>query len=91
MRELQPELKDIIEMIRRYNATNPNSCFFFSFLDFEPDPDTKCEECEGYCEKISDRKSIYGGCGDLYTLREMAKDMRDLIEDYCEDDGFVNF
>jgi len=86
-----PELKDIIEMVKRYSISNPDACFIFGFLGFEEDKNHICEEYgEHGCSKISESKTSLGAYGDLETLRHMLNDLRNGIEDFQEE-GFVSF
>ncbi len=89
--EMSPELKDIVEMVKRYNVSNNQGCFLFSFVGFDKDLENKCKECGDYCGKINDSKTLSGACGDLYTLREMLNHMRDSVEDNINDEGYVSF
>jgi hypothetical protein len=88
---LVPELKDLIEMIYRYCASNENNVtFVYSFIGFEKDPEHKCVDCGDDCEKISEKKSTMGAYGDLEGVRALLNDLRDMIEDEADEEGFVN-
>lgn len=89
-REISPELKDIREMIKRYNVSHKEGCFIFTFVGFEKDMENKCE-CGEQCSKVREDKTLCGVHGDLFTLREMLNHMRDEIEDNIDENGFVNF
>jgi len=84
------ELKDIIEMVYRYNATHKDGCFLFRFIGFKKDPNCKCVECGEDCDEIDDSKSLIGAHGDLETLREMSNELRTMIENMTDENGFVN-
>lgn len=88
--EVIPEIKDILEMIHRYNAANPNSIFIYGFLGFEKDAEHRCKECGDNCEKVSMKKSALGGFGHIYDIRSLLNDLRDMAEDTIDEDGFVN-
>lgn len=86
--ELMCELKDILEMIHRFNAVCKTGCFIFNFVGFK-DADTTCECGEDHME-FDDSKAIFGAMGDIQTLRELCQMNRDLIEDGKDNEGFVN-
>jgi hypothetical protein len=89
--ELQPELSDIIEMIHRYCSSNKNEVsFVWSFVGFKEDPEHKCVECGDNCDIVDDKKSMVGAYGDLETLRILTNELRDVIEDEVDEDGFIN-
>jgi len=85
------ELHDLLEMIKRYNATCPNGCFVFAFVGFERDMENICEECGDHCDKISDKHTISGGHGDVFILRDILNSLRDMVEEEKDDEGFVSF
>jgi hypothetical protein len=86
--QLLPELKDINEMILRYNATHPDGCFLFRFVGYK-DTDEVCPDCGEKCMCAYDeRKSDLGIYGDIETVRDMINELRDIAEDNQED-GFV--
>ena len=85
-----PEIKDILEMIRRYNASNPQSIFVYGFWGFEKDPDHTCCECGEDCEQISERKSSMGALGNIYDLRDLLNNLRDMVEEEKDEEGMVN-
>lgn len=88
---MSPELKDIIDSIHRYCASNKNDVsFVWSFIGFKKDTEHKCVDCGGDCDIISDEKSRLGAYGDKETLRILLNDLRDLIEDEADEDGFIN-
>jgi hypothetical protein len=88
---LSPELKDIIENIKRYCASNTNTCFVYGFVGFKKDPEHKCEDCGDECEEIDDSRTQVGAYGDLGSLRNLLNSLRDEVEDNPGRDGFVNF
>jgi hypothetical protein len=88
-KELSPEIKDILEMVKRYNVLHPEANFFYYFLDFEKDLNHKCEDCGDNCSKPSINKSAMGACGDIWTLREMINTLRDCMEENQDEDGIV--
>ncbi len=80
--EIQPELSDILEMIRRYNAANRHQCcFIFDFLAFEHGKKT--------C-KLKDKAMRLGMYGHIEQLRLMLNELRDFAEDAIDENGFVN-
>lgn len=88
--EMQPELKDILEMLNRYTAANKDGvCLVYNLIGFKKDEEHKCTDCGGDCESINDTASRLGAYGDIHTLRAMINELRDMIEDTHED-GFVN-
>jgi len=87
---LSPELKDIIEMIYRYCATNKNNVsFVYSFIGFRKDPTHKCIDCGDDCEQVGEDISTSGAFGDIYTVRELLNELRDIVEEEQEE-GFIN-
>ena len=89
-KEYCPELRDIMEMIQRYNATNKERAIIFSFVTWKDEEEDICEDCGSPCESIDKSKSMAGAYGDLQVLRDMLNDLRDLIEDKCGEKDFVN-
>ncbi len=87
---LLPELKDIINRIKAFNATHPEGLFLYHFLGFKKS-DEICEDCGGHCDGFDPNKSMLGAFGDIDTLRMMSNDLRDLIEDNKDVNDFVNF
>lgn len=87
--EYNPELKDILEMINRYNVSHKEGCFLFHFVGFKKDLEHKCECCNDFTDIIDDTKSMVGAYGNLEMLRDMINMLRDIVEDGAED-GFVN-
>ena len=89
--KIQPELRDIIEMLNRFNASNKNNtCFIWSTVAFKKETGTKCDCCGDECDTVNDEASRFGAYGDKETLRIMINDLRDLVEDCSDEDGFVN-
>ena len=84
-----PELKDIVEMINRYNATNVEGYFVFRFVGFSKDKTHKCEDCGEECSEYDDTKSLIGAYGYLEDLRMMINELRDVVEDNINEDGFI--
>lgn len=88
--KIQPELRDIMEMIYRYNATNKEAFFIFRFVGFKKDPTQKCTDCGDYCDVYDEESSALGAFGDKEMLRTMMNELRDAIEDEADEDGYVN-
>jgi hypothetical protein len=87
--QLLPELKDIREMILRYNVTHPEGCFIFRFVGYK-DVDEICPDCGEKCMcEIDERKSDIGAFGDIETVRAMLNELREVVEDNKTTDGFV--
>jgi len=90
----QPELADIIEMIKRYSASNKNKvCFIASFVAFKETSKRKCSDCGENCDhEISDEGSSILAYGDKETLREILNNLRDMTEDFseAEETDFIN-
>jgi hypothetical protein len=87
--KIQPEIKDIIEAIRRYLAVNNGVCFIGSFTAFE----CKCKDCSKSGEDeigIKDDASTMFAFGDLESLRCELNGLRDMVEDEVDEDGFVS-
>jgi hypothetical protein len=90
--KLSPELRDIIENIKRYSATNKNEAIFvYGFIGFKKDPEHKCIDCGEDYDQVSDEKSTFGAYGDINNVRMLLNDLRDFVEDSVDEDGFVNF
>lgn len=91
--KLSCELRDILEMIKRYNISHKEGCFLYSFVGWEPDMENKCEQCGDFCSKFCDEKSTLGAYGDLETLRTMIESLRCIIEEDANtnEEKFVNF
>ena len=71
---LLPELKDIKEMVMRYNATHPEGCFILRFVGYK-DSDDICPDCGKKCMCTYDeRKSDIGIYGDIETVRDMLNE-----------------
>jgi hypothetical protein len=90
MDNLSPELKDLLENVKRYCASNEDVCFVYGFVGFKKDPEHKCEDCGDECSEVDDTKTQLGAYGDLPTLRNILNNLRDTIEDSSGRDGFVN-
>lgn len=89
--ELSCELKDIMEMICRYNTSHPMGAFVFRFVGFEEDKEHVCEECGENCSmKYSDKHSMFGIHGDIETVRTMLEELRNIAEDEKDEEGWVN-
>jgi len=88
--ELSPELKDILEMIKRYSITNKDGCFIYNFIAFKKVPGTECEGCGEEHDQVDMNKSQIGAVGDINTLRNLSNMIRDVIEDEVDEDGCVN-
>jgi len=88
---LYPELKDIIQAIIRYNVLHPKGCFLFNFIGWKKDSKNICPDCGEPEEEYDTNKSAIGGHGDLEMLRMLSNELRDSIEDYVKEDGFVSF
>ena len=89
MDNTMPELKNIIEMIYRYNTLHKEGCFIFNFIGWKKDPNHKCVDCGDNCDEIDENKSILGAYGNIEDLREMLNGLRDIVEDNSNEDGFV--
>lgn len=88
-KNLQCELKDILEMVHRYNAIHKEGCFIFRFVGFKDDPENICE-CGECCSQYDENKSLLGAYGELETVREMLNELRDVVEDCVDEDGFIS-
>jgi hypothetical protein len=89
--EVQPELSDILEMLKRYVEANKRKvCFVGNFVAFKNIPGTKCKECGDECDCVNEKASRILAYGDKETLRMMLNDLRDTIEDESNEEGFVN-
>ena len=76
--ELQPELKDIQEMISRFCAANGNDVIFIAdFLAIN-----------GETGKVKD--SILGVYGNKEDLVVALNHLRDIVEDAADEEDFVN-
>ena len=82
---IQPELQDIMEMIRRYIAVNKQGvCFVGGFLAV-----TDKGTCpEDFVKEDASRMIAYGP---KEVLRSILNDLRDEVEDSADEDGFLNF
>lgn len=77
--EMQCEMKDIIEMIRRFVIANKHEVAFVgSFIAFDNNGEVK------------DEANLMLGYGEKDVLRLTLNDLRDMIEDDVDKDGFVN-
>ena len=83
---LQLECRDIIEMISRYVASNRNKvCFIGSFIAID---EKKLEKNED--DIIKEGSDLMVAFGDKDSLRIMLNELRDIVEDEADKDGFVN-
>ena len=85
----QPEINGIIESIHRYIAVNNGACFVGSFVAFE----CRCKDCSKSGEEevdVKDDASRVFAFGDIETLRIELNELRDLIEDEVDEEGFVS-
>jgi len=83
------ELKDIREMIYRYNVVHPEGCFVFNFVGYK-DSDEICPDCGEKCMcEFDENKSILGICGDIETVRNMLNELRDIAEDEKDENETV--
>lgn len=89
--KLYPELKDLLRMVYRYNTSHNDGCFLFRFVGYKKDPEHKCIDCGDSCDIYDEEKSLVGAYGDKETLRSMLNELRDLIEDMADEEGFVTF
>lgn len=89
--EVQPELKDIHEMILRYiQANKKNVMFIGGFVAFKHDKGT-CENCGGDdCNIVKEDASRLMIYGNLLQLRDLNNELRNAIEDEADETGFVN-
>jgi len=84
---LQCELRDLMEMIRRFIAANNDKvCFVGNFVAF----DTKGKN-KGDFLNTKDGCNIMVSYGQIDTLRTMLNDLRDAVEDEADEDGEVSF
>lgn len=88
---MYPELKDIINRIQAFNVTHPEGRFIYAFIGFKKDEENKCEECGDFCDCIDDNKTTFGAYGFIDEVRNLSNGLRDIIEDECDEEGFVNF
>lgn len=89
--KLLPELQDIMQRIYAYNTVHKDGCFLFRFVGYKKSDTEKCIDCGEPVDEYDPDKSEIGAYGDLETLRKMLNEMRDLVEDYADEDGFVIF
>ena len=68
MDKTMPELKDLLEIITRYNITHKDGCFVFRFVGWKKDQEHKCVDCGESCETYDDDKSLMGAYGDKETV-----------------------
>jgi hypothetical protein len=85
-----PELKDIEEMVCRYNGAHKEGIFIFQFLGFKKDPNHQCEDCGDNCDVIDETKSLIGIHGDIESIRTLLNELRDIAEDNIDEEGFIN-
>jgi hypothetical protein len=89
---LSPELKNIVEMIYRYNAVHQNNtAFVYAFISFKPDPEHKCEDCGENCDKLDEEGTMFGAYGDKDTLISLINDLQESIILEKDEDDFINF
>jgi len=88
--KLSPELLDIIENIRRFCIANKDVHFVYGFTAMKDTPECKCPDCGGDTCASDETKTAFGAFGNLEILRDMSNDIRDLIEDNVDENGFVN-
>jgi hypothetical protein len=89
-KNLNCELKDIKQAIKKYHALNSESTIVFGFITLK---DTKevCEDCgENHCQDVDFDKSSIGAVGHVYDLRFLLNNIRDLCEDDLDEEGFVS-
>ncbi len=86
--KLMPELKDLLESVRRFHALHPEGCFIFHFLGFQPSKEEDDDEEPFYDIDID--KTALGMYGDIYMIRQMLNDLRDIAENEKDDEEFVN-
>jgi len=84
------ELKDLLEMIHRYNATHPAGAFIYNFIGFKKIKGSKCDCCEGEVDEIDENKSTGGAFGDIEDIRYLCNMIRDIAEDVKDEDGHVD-
>jgi hypothetical protein len=84
---LQCELRDLMEMIRRFTAANNDKvCFVGNFVAFETKGKNKGDFLDA-----KDGCNIMIAYGQLETIRTMLNDLRDAAEDEADEDGEVSF
>ena len=86
--EKYPELQDIKQAIRKYAALNPECTIVFGTVSLKDSEET-CEDCGGNCEEINEVRSGLGAIGQLENLRFMLYELRNLIEDNIDEEGYV--
>ena len=75
---IQPELKDVQEMIRRFLAVNGNDVIFIAdFLAFDR-------------KSLKVKDGITCVYGDKKAIVVALNSLRDMIEDAADEEGFVN-
>jgi hypothetical protein len=85
---LMPELKDVIEMTHRFNASHPEGIFMFAFVGFKKEKDL---DDTYWIDDIDDNKTVFSGYGNLEKMRIISNDLRSLIEDNVNENNLVNF
>jgi hypothetical protein len=86
-REQSPELKDIIESIKRFIVSNKGkTAFICNIVSFKEDA---CSCCEEDTDDIINAESLMA-YGDIDTLRMMCEEMRTAVEDEKDSHGWVN-
>lgn len=88
MPDQQPELNDIVQMINNYIAVNKKKVVFIgAFVAFK---DGSCNCCgdssHGVIRNDASRYLAFGSLGDL---RLVLNDLRDVVEDEVDQNGFV--
>ncbi|MFA5048583.1 MAG: hypothetical protein WC516_06185 [Patescibacteria group bacterium] len=90
MPEIYPELEDILQAINKYSALNPDSMFIFGFVGYKPSGNKDLESGDDIL--IADEtKTHFGGFGELMDVRNLLNDLRDIVEDNCDENDWVNF
>lgn len=85
-KNLNCELKDIKQAIKKYHALNSESTIVFGFITLKD----ICEDCgENHCQEVNYDKSSLGAIGHIYDLRFLLNSIRDLCEDDVDEEGFV--
>lgn len=84
--DIQPELSDIKEMIRRFVATNnQNVCFVGNFIAFDEGKIDKDED-----DVLKNNADLLFAYGDKKTLNLMLKELKEMVKEEADKDGFVN-
>jgi hypothetical protein len=89
--KLSPELKDIVEMIYRYNAVHQNNtAFVYHFVSFKKDPQHKCIDCGEECDNLDEEGTMIGAYGDKDMLITLINALQEMIILEQDEDEFVN-